>query len=86
MYPRQERFLIHVHKGYFQEIWRGASLVVVSVSSGIINELLHLTTKSFIFSLRFVVNAEKKIMRCVSVYVIEYLVLAAAYLGQSKKK
>ena len=71
---RQERFLIHVHKAYFQEIWRGDSFVLVSVSSGkpsgIDNELLHLTKKSFIFSLRFVVNAEKKIMRCVSVYVI----------------
>ena len=72
--PRQERFLIHVHKAYFQEIWRGDSFVLVSVSSGkpsgINNELLHSTKKSFIFSLRFVVNAEKKIMRCVSVYVI----------------
>ena len=72
--PRQERFLIRVHKAYFQEIWRGDSLVLVSVSSGkpsgINNELLHLTKKSFIFSLRFVVNAEKKIKRCVSVYVI----------------
>ena len=72
--PRQERFLIHVHKAYFQEIWRGDSFILVSVSSGkpsgINNELLHLTKKSFIFSLRFVVNAEKKIMRCVSVYVI----------------
>ena len=74
MSPRQERFLIHVHKAYFQEIWRGDSFVLVPVSSGkpsgINNELLHSTKKSFIFSLRFVVNAEKKIMRCVSVYVI----------------
>ena len=23
VYPRQERFLIHVHEGYFQETWRG---------------------------------------------------------------
>ena len=72
--PRQERFLIHVHKVFFQETWRGDSLVLVSVSSGkltgINSELLHLTKKSFIFSLRFIVDAEKKIMRCVSVYVI----------------
>ena len=89
--PRQERFLIHVHKAYFQEIWRGDSFVLVSVSSGkpsgMNNELLHLTKKSFIFSSRFVVNAEKKIMRCVSVMLLgKYLVLAAAYLGQLKKE
>ena len=74
MSPRQDCFLIHVHKGYFQEIWRGDSLVLVSVSSGKPsennNELMHLTKKSFIFSLRFVVKSEKKIMRCVSVYAI----------------
>ena len=74
MPPRQKRFLIHVHKAYFQENWSGDSLVLVSVSSGkptgINNELLHLIKKSFIFSLRFIVDAEKKIMRCVSVYVI----------------
>ena len=57
----------------FSRDWRGESLVLVSVSagkpSGINNELLT-TNNSFIFYLRFAVNAEKKIMRCVSVYVI----------------
>ena len=74
VYPRQERFQKHVHKGYFQEIWRGDSLVLVSVSSGkpsgINNELLHLIKKSLIFSFLFIVNAEKKTMKCISVYVI----------------
>ena len=74
MYPRQERFLIHVLTGYFQEILERREFGLVSVSSGkpygINNEHLHLTKNNFIFSLRFIVDAEKKIMRYVSVYVI----------------
>ena len=62
--PRQERFLIHVRKAYFQEIWRGDSLVLVSVFSGkpfgINNELLHLTKKELHFLLAFCCQCRKE--------------------------
>ena len=65
-------------------------MVLVLVSSGklsrINNELLHLTKKSFIFSLRFVVNAEKKIMRCVSVYVIGEVSYSCGRIPRSVKE
>ena len=69
VYPRQECFIIRVQKGYFQETGE-ARVWYQSRLPGINHELLHLNEKSFIFSLRFVVNAEKKIIRCVSIYVI----------------